>query len=131
MNQNRLSEQIRLYRKQKGITQAELATLLGLSEMTVRRWESGRTSPRIEEIQNIAKALQIPASDLLDSQNASPVDVSAQDSNKRIFTNTGYSLVYERNGERMELPPTEESYAIFRDIAARIASREIAPAVMV
>ena len=40
------------------------------------------------------------------------------------FKNTGLSLVYERNGERMELPPTEESYAIFREIAAKIAGRE-------
>ena len=35
------------------------------------------------------------------------------------------ALVYERNGERMELPPTEESYAIFKEIARMIAGREI------
>ena len=110
MNQNRLSEQIRLYRKSKGLTQAELADLLELSEMTVRRWEVGKTSPRIEEIQKIADVLEIPASNLLDSTNDSEdksILHTKQQSNKERSLNRGMLVFETQDGKRFEAPPTD------------------------
>lgn len=41
MNDANLSERIKANRKSKGLTQARFAENLGVSEMTVRRWETG------------------------------------------------------------------------------------------
>ena len=57
MKQRMLPELIRKKRKEKGINQLELADTLGLSEMTIRRWENGKVSPRIEEIEKTAEVL--------------------------------------------------------------------------
>ena len=66
MNKALLSELIRRNRKAKGLTQAQFAELLDMSEMTIRRWESGERSPRIEELQKISSVLDIPINELLD-----------------------------------------------------------------
>ena len=58
MNLSLISERIRQQRKEKGLTQADLAELLGMSEMTIRRWEAGKSSPRIDELQKVASMLE-------------------------------------------------------------------------
>ena len=57
MKERMLSERIRKKRKEKGLNQLDLADILGLSEMTIRRWENGKVSPRIEEIEKTAEVL--------------------------------------------------------------------------
>lgn len=53
---NKLSTRLKIYRKQKNLTQIELAKKLGYSSRTIGRWESGyikKTSlPIIESILN-------------------------------------------------------------------------------
>lgn len=127
METKSLSERIKQKRKATGLTQARLAELLGISEMTVRRWESEKTSPRMDELRQIAEVLGTTPEDLLNN-NTDENDLFTEQLPTQVkkspFRKTEQYLVYERNGERMELPPTEESYAIFRDIAAMIAKRE-------
>ena len=114
--------QIMYNRKLKKLTQEDLGDLLGVSYMTIRRWETGKSSPDISELQKISQVLGVPINELLGNDTSSSAVSPAQDkSNVASLRNTGYSLVYERNGERMELPPTAESYAIFRDIALRMS----------
>lgn len=55
-----LKERIKLARKAASLSQAQLANSLGVSFMTVRRWESGEVSPRINEIQSLSKFLHTP-----------------------------------------------------------------------
>ena len=52
-----IKERIKSARKAAFLSQSQLAQLLGLSFMTVRRWESGEISPRINEIQQLSKTL--------------------------------------------------------------------------
>ena len=47
------ADRIREERRSMKMTQADLAEQLGIAEMTVRRWESGKSSPRIEDINRI------------------------------------------------------------------------------
>ena len=66
-----LAERIRKYRRERKISQSELAGCLGVSEMTVRRWESNIRSPRMEEVNRISEVLDIPISELLGDANTS------------------------------------------------------------
>ena len=50
-------EQIKAARKKAGITQAELASRLGISFQGVAQWENDLRTPKIETLQKIADAL--------------------------------------------------------------------------
>ncbi len=67
-----LAERIKQKRKSNGLTQAELAELLGLSEMTIRRWEANKRSPRMEEINELAKVLKTPIDFFIGMDNSIP-----------------------------------------------------------
>lgn len=53
------------HRKEKGITQEELAEHLGVSTKTISRWERGLTDPDVSFIGNLSKYLDISIVDLL------------------------------------------------------------------
>ncbi len=52
-------------RIQKGITQFDLATDIGIDDSSLRRVENGRTSPTLKTLFKIACALHIKVGDLL------------------------------------------------------------------
>lgn len=52
-------------RKSKGITQAQLARVLGVSRAAVCRWETGCNDPGIKGLIRIANALGVRVSDLM------------------------------------------------------------------
>ena len=60
-----LGEKIRGYRKKKKITQSELGEKLGISYMTLRRWEIGERQPNLEQIKKIAEILEAPLEDFI------------------------------------------------------------------
>ena len=42
-----------------GLTQAELATLLGVSYLSVHKWEGGKAQPRAVQLQKIAAVMKM------------------------------------------------------------------------
>ena len=54
-----IGENIRSLRKERNLTQQELANLAGINVQTVRSYESGKYKPKREAIQNLAKALHV------------------------------------------------------------------------
>jgi transcriptional regulator with XRE-family HTH domain len=62
-----LPEELRTRRVELNISQAELARLLQVSQQTISRWESGRTSPGPRRIGALADALNLDLSALLRS----------------------------------------------------------------
>ena len=52
-------------RMARGLSQKDLAVLLGTSQQTVQRWESGVTDPKIGQIQAVSAALGVTVSYLL------------------------------------------------------------------
>lgn len=56
---------IRAERSRKGLNQADLGDLVGLSAWQVHAIETGRTPPRITTLLAIARALEIPLEALL------------------------------------------------------------------
>lgn len=60
-----LLEEIRHSRKEKGITQEQLAKISGLSRSSIINFETGRRDPRVRDLKKIAHALDVPVEQLL------------------------------------------------------------------
>ena len=58
-------DMIRKYRTEKGLTQKKLGELCGIADSNIRKYESGNQNPKIETLQIIADALDIPVNRLL------------------------------------------------------------------
>ena len=118
----------RLKRLREGkYSQEELANKLHVHNVTISKWESGTQEPRSKRVAELAKILGTTTEYLLGDTDDPTMNTAPKALPTVPLKDTGHTLIYERNGERMELPPTEESYAIFRDLAAMIAKREAAP----
>ena len=55
-----LGQEIRFYRKKKGLTQTEFGSLFGMSKQAVYSWETGLYSPDISVLLKMADYFQIP-----------------------------------------------------------------------
>jgi transcriptional regulator with XRE-family HTH domain len=74
------NEKIQELRKQKGLTQEELAEKLYVSRTAISKWESGRGYPNIESLKAIAKFFSVTVDELLSSGE---VLTLAEEDNKR------------------------------------------------
>ena len=61
-------EKLQQLRKQRGMTQEELAARLYVSRTAISKWESGRGYPNIESLREIAKFFSVTVDELLSSQ---------------------------------------------------------------
>lgn len=61
---------IRLLRRQAGLTLAELATKASIGKSTLAQLESGRANPSVETLWAIAAALEVPFARLVEEQRA-------------------------------------------------------------
>ncbi len=62
---NMLSENIRYYRKEKGLSQEELAAKLNVVRQTVSKWEQNLSVPDSEMLIKIAEIFEVPVSKLI------------------------------------------------------------------
>lgn len=69
-----LGQNIKKYRKQKGLTQSELAEMIDLKSITIRKYESDDREPSIETITKIAEALGVPVSKLIEDDTFNLTD---------------------------------------------------------
>jgi transcriptional regulator with XRE-family HTH domain len=58
-------EHLALLRKEKGLTQPQLAEKIGVHVAQVRRYEAGTSQPTLDVIRNMALALGVSADELL------------------------------------------------------------------
>lgn len=61
-----LGENIRRFRKAKGLRQEELAERVHVVRQTVSKWENGLSVPDVEQLRDLAAVLDVPVSALLD-----------------------------------------------------------------
>ncbi|MFH2059052.1 MAG: RstR family transcriptional repressor [Pseudomonadota bacterium] len=59
------SEKLSKMRNDRGLTQQQMAAMIGVGIAQVRRYEKGNSSPTLEVIKNIAKTLGISADELI------------------------------------------------------------------
>lgn len=62
------NEKLQELRKQKGLTQEELAQALFVSRAAVSKWESGRGYPNIESLKAISKIFSVTVDELLSGE---------------------------------------------------------------
>ena len=84
------NEKLQELRKNKGLTQEELAASLYVSRTAVSKWESGRGYPSIESLKQIAKFFDITIDELLSSGEV--LNVAEAETNRR--TKSLQSLVF-------------------------------------
>lgn len=78
MDAEKVGKFISKLRHEKGLTQKELADILGVSHKTISKWECGSGFPDISMIKKIAEELDISVEELLDGKKV-------EETNKRKF----------------------------------------------
>jgi len=69
MNQYVTGSMIRELRERQGMTQTKLADMLGVSDKTVSKWETGRGYPDIAMIEPLAKTLGVSVIELMTGES--------------------------------------------------------------
>lgn len=68
MDQTRIGTFIAVLRKEKGLTQKELAEQIGISDKTVSKWETGNGMPDIAYLSPLCEVLDINVNELLSGE---------------------------------------------------------------
>ena len=76
------SEKLQELRKNKGLTQDELAEILYVSRTAVSKWESGRGYPNIESLKEISKFFEVSIDDLLSGEKL--IDIAEKENKSNI-----------------------------------------------
>ena len=79
MNQEKIGKYIATCRKNKKLTQEQLAEKLGITGKSISRWENGKTMPDVSLFHALCKELGITINDLLSGEttNKTNLDLSA------------------------------------------------------
>ena len=79
------NEKLQELRKQKGITQEELAERLYVSRTAVSKWESGRGYPNIESLKALASFFSVTVDELISTDQAlSIAEADGREKEKRL-----------------------------------------------
>lgn len=97
MDNLQIGKLIQGLRKQKGLTQQQLADMLNLSNKTISKWESGAGSPDISNLPPLADALGVSVDELLRGKLRAAVP---EKSNTQVNVNIPKELTPEHKKER-------------------------------
>lgn len=75
INQEEIGKFISALRKEKEMTQEQFAEILGVSNRTVSRWETGRNMPDLSLLQVISNELNVSVSELLSGRRMSEAEM--------------------------------------------------------
>jgi transcriptional regulator with XRE-family HTH domain len=68
MNQERIGKFISELRKEKSMTQDQLAEKLGVTDKSISRWENGKTMPDLSMLTILSRELNVEISELLNGR---------------------------------------------------------------
>ena len=86
------NEKLQELRKQKGITQEELANALYVSRTAISKWESGRGYPNIESLKAIAKYFSVTVDELLSPDQLLSVAEEDKKQTEKSFRDTAWGI---------------------------------------
>lgn len=71
-----LNQRIREIRQARGMSQVELAGLLGVTKQSVSNWENDNIQPSVEMLVSLSKTLSVSADYLLGLDDRQTLDIS-------------------------------------------------------
>ena len=120
-----IGSKIKLTRSIRGITQKELANLVGTHEVMIRKYEIGKAIPKDEQLKKIASALGVNANDVLPLlfaiDETFPVTIKEVDGVPGIFFNDKNLIQFLKDWQAMkELlamgTQSEDNYKLWKTI---------------
>ena len=88
MDQLKIGTFISKLRKEKQLTQTQLGEILGVSQKTVSRWETGKNMPDISLLKPLSLELGVSISELLEGEKQAQSDGSKEESVNQIIEYT-------------------------------------------
>ena len=98
-----LGKRIAQYRKEKGLTQENLAEALGVSSQAVSKWENDQTCPDILLLPDLSKLLGVSVDVLLSGQQAPSVQALPAEQRKPVEQMVMHINVNEAGGDRIRV----------------------------
>ena len=110
-----IGEKIKKARTDAKITQKELAEKCGMADSAIRKYESGKVTPKLDTIAKIARAMGLYAGDLVDAGQWGQVQLGESEempstaeskllSHFRNLNDNGQSVAVERVQELAQIP---------------------------
>lgn len=87
------NEKLQELRKNRGMTQEELAEVLYVSRTTISKWESGRGYPSIDSLKDISKFFSVSIDDLLSGEKLLSIAEKENKSNIRNMCDLLFGIV--------------------------------------
>ena len=87
------NEKLLELRKQKGLTQEELANALYVSRTAISKWESGRGYPSIDSLKTLSDFFEITLDDLLSADKVLTLAKEDSKQKENVFINTVFALL--------------------------------------
>ena len=104
MDQKKIGTFLRDLRKEKGLTQEELAEKLYVNNRTISRWENARTMPDFDVLIELAKLYDVSVEELLNGKK------TADDMEKQTEANL-YNIAEYTNREKERLTRNQHYFA--------------------
>ena len=94
MNNYTFGEHIYELRKERGLTQGDIAAYLGISDKAISKWENGINEPDFETLKKLCIILDCSITELIDSNHE--VVTSREEKDKKLETKLFY---WNQNGK--------------------------------
>lgn len=90
MDYEKIGSFIAAKRKEKGMTQKDLAELLGVTDRAVSKWERAKSFPDVQILKPLCEALSVSVSELLDGEVKPHLHLTKEEADRSAYRN--YSL---------------------------------------
>lgn len=94
MDQKKIGEFICRLRKDKGLTQASLAEILGISNRTVSKWENGDGMPDVAMLTDLARTLDVSVDELLSAEKREIAELKVTEIESKATVNNSFQITY-------------------------------------
>ncbi len=102
MDPRRLGQIIKDFRKQKNLTQSELAERIDVSFQQVQKYEQGKSRITLQRLSAIAEVLQVPTSAFLEEEPLKISESPGKYEEGQVFHLTGEEAILVRHFRRIK-----------------------------